>query len=105
MNTVDRFFLILRKNFACGAISATKQPIWIRCAANYVKNILNNAVYTKILVKMYRENSNFVRLRRQKVIKINDKNRICPYISQNFRLRRYTWCKTTLFGFSAQPNM
>ena len=74
MNTyVDRFFLILRKIFACGAISGTKQPIWIRCAANYVKNILNNEVYTKILVKMYRENSNFGRRRRQKVIKINEK--------------------------------
>ena len=60
MNTyVDRFFLILRKIFACGAISGTKQPIWIRCAANYVKNILNNEVYTKILVKMYLEKFKF----------------------------------------------
>ena len=61
MNTyVDRFFLILRKIFACGAISATKQPIWIRCAANYVKNILNTEVYTKMLVKMYLEKFKFL---------------------------------------------
>ena len=39
----------------------------------FEKHTQNNELYTKILVKMYRENSNFGRRRRQKVIKINEK--------------------------------
>ena len=43
------FLLTFRKIFACGAIRDTKQPIWLRCATKYVKNMLNNEVYIQIL--------------------------------------------------------